>query len=469
MFQKKVKVFILALSLSVYFIPTQGKLILPSIFQSNMVLQQESKVKLWGWGKTKERVEVYTSWDETIHKTEVDADGHFTIELKTPVFGGPFQIKIKGNNEIILEDILIGEVWFASGQSNMEWSADMKIDHAEKEINEAYYPEIRLFSSDQLSSNYPQETTSGKWEKCSSESMKKFSAVAYFFGKELYNSLHVPIGLIHSSWGGTPAEAWVPESYINNDKILFEACSSRKPSEWGPSAPGKLYNGMIHPYINFKIKGVLWYQGESNVGTAYQYDRLLSTLIHSWRQKWNYEFPFYFVQIAPFKNTVSDQNVILRNAQRRVEQKIANTGMVVISDIGDLEDIHPKNKQDVGKRLAKMALFKDYQVGSEMPQGPKLLSYESTGNKLKLFFDSPVLQCDENCQNSFEIANISGEFKNAKIRIISNVIELSNKEIQFPIFGRFAWDNKNINTIKGKNNLPSSAFVTDNFLQFIGY
>jgi sialate O-acetylesterase len=447
-----------------------SKIILPGLFKSNMVLQQNSQVKIWGWGKSLEKVTVFTSWDNETAKIVVDKNGRWEVMVDTPAFGGPYLIEIKGNNSFTLTNVLIGEVWLVSGQSNMEWTPKDSIINKDAEIAAANYENIRFFTVSQISADFPQQNTEGIWEKCTPETMKNFSAIGYFFAQKLQQNLEVPIGIINTSWGGTPAETWVPEEQIKSDPILLKNANLLPNEPWGPSKSGMLYNGMIAPLKPYKIKGFLWYQGESNVTSAYSYDRLLSTLITSWRSAWQEKLPFYFVQIAPFKGYKSEAGVAIRNAQRRVEKHQEKVGMVVISDIGNVDDIHPKNKKDVGLRLANMALKNTYEIGNSVPiSSPKLISYESKNDKIILYFDTIELNCDTKCRDNFEVADISGNFVKAKITIKSNSISLCAKEISYPIFARFEWNNATISSLKNNAGLPVSAFITDNWLEYKAY
>lgn len=441
---------------------------LPAIFGSEMVLQQRSKVKFWGSAKTGEPVMVTTTWDKNMYNTKADADGKWELLIETPMYGGPYDIKVKGYNEINLKNVLIGEVWLVSGQSNMEWSAASGIDNTESEVQKANFPEIRLFGVNHATANSPQQNVSGNWAVCSPETMKYFSAIGYYFGKELHDNLMVPVGIINTSWGGTPAEAWTPEEHIKADPVLLKDALSLKEVPWGPVKTSVIYNAMVAPLAGFKIKGFLWYQGESNVSNAANYDRLLTTLITSWRTAWREDLPFYYVQIAPFKYGNPEEGVILRNAQRMAEV-IPKTTMVTISDIGNKDDIHPRNKKDVGIRLANVALKNLYSAYKGEISGPRLLTYESKKGQITLFFDNPELKCDKNCMDNFEISDISGEFKKANVRIKSNTITLTNSKISYPIFARFEWSNTAEASLKNNQGLPASAFITDNWWQFKNY
>ncbi len=433
-----------------------------------MVLQQKSKVKIWGWGKTSEPVSITTSWDEKQYNHKVDNNGKWLIEVETPIYGGPYEIKIKGYNDILLKNVLIGEVWVVSGQSNMEWSAASGIDNANAEVAKANFPDIRFFGVNHSTALFPQQNLSGEWQVCSPVSMKNFSAIGYYFAKHIFENIQVPVGIINTSWGGTPAEAWMPEESIKTDAVLYKDAMSLKEVPWGPVKTAAIYNAMLAPLVGLKIKGFLWYQGESNVSNAANYDKLLNTLINSWRKVWGEELPFYYVQIAPYKYGNPEEGVMLRNAQRMAETT-PKTAMVTISDIGNIDDIHPRNKKDVGIRLANVALKNLYSAYKGDVSGPKLLLYESKKGQITLFFDTQELKCDKNCLNGFEIADTSGEFRKATARIKSNTIVLTNSKISYPVFARFEWSNTAEASLKNSQGLPASAFITDNWWQFKNY
>jgi sialate O-acetylesterase len=255
--------------------------------------------------------------------------------------------------------------------------------------------------------------------------MRAFSAIGYYFARRLQSEINVPIGIINSSWGGTPAETWMTKEAVESDKVLLKNSMEKKQEPWGPKDAGYIYNAMIAPITNFKIKGSLWYQGESNVSHADDYDRLLSTLVGSWRKNWGYEFPFYYVQIAPYKYG-GDGGVRLRESQRRAESIIPNCAMIVISDIGNIDDIHPRNKKDVGIRLANIALSNQYQIKGLDISGPSLKDYQIKGNKITLNFNSRgPLVCNDACKYAFELSDNHNSQK-AKVFINGSSITLGD-------------------------------------------
>lgn len=440
---------------------TKANISLPEVFSDNMVLQQKSEVPLWGWAKTGETVTIKADWMDKEIKVRTGSQGTWKVVLKTPEAGGPYNIRIKGYNELILKNVLIGEVWLCSGQSNMEWSAQSGIQNGEEEIKKANYPEIRLFSVFQATSLYPQDHLTGEWTVCTPETMRSFSAIAYLFAKKLYKELGVPIGLINSSWGGTPAETWMPEETIANDNYLKEAAAKQKPVPWGPVEPGKIYNSMISPLIPFHIAGVLWYQGEANTINAYAYKEILSGLISSWRIKWGYDFPFYYAQIAPYKYGNPYEGVEVRDAQRKALE-VPNTGMIVLSDIGDTLNIHPKNKIDVALRMANLALNRYYKKIQIEDSGPMYKQIVIEKNKAIISFDhSEGLHSAGDKLTCFEIAGDDKVFYPADAKIKGEQVLVSSKKVKSPLAVRFAWSNTATPNLFNGANLPASCFISE--------
>ena len=661
MLRKSVLSFIVILSFGFQSIAQKKPLRLNALFSDHMVLQQNANVAFWGSSSTNEKVIVSGSWGKFAEITS-DENGQWKLYLPTPKAGGPFTVNIStSTSKEALEDVMVGEVWLASGQSNMEmplmgWPPNDIINNAEEEIAKSNYPEIRMFTVERQLSLEPKATFNGKWKVCSPETSGNFSASAYFFARKLHKELNVPIGIIHSSWGGTPVEAWTSNAQIknlgdfdavlqtidaknqhnaisdwfskwktqsipNNEKawnnldfndneatqidyndshwnymnlpgrfdyieevevdgaIWFRknvyiedldfdytltigaiddmdatyvnghkvggfagAGQSSKKREFTipkslfvsgkntiairavdiggpgsftgpmqltnkaglyiplngnwkyklvaeiyqnnfylygieksnkeksttivkihPKLPSVLYNAMIHPLIPYTIKGAIWYQGEENVSRSEQYKRLFPAMIKDWRTKWNDNFPFYFVQIAPFQyhggDRSLDQSQKLREAQRHA-LKVKNTGMVVTLDIGNFNNIHPSNKQDVGKRLAGLALAKDYGK-SLISSGPLFKSLKVSESKIILEFDyagSGLMAKGD--LRGFEIAGSDEKFVLANAKIVYNKVELSAKTINKPMYARYAWKDKAVPSLFNMEGLPASSFTT---------
>jgi len=434
---------------------------LPEIFSDNMVLQQKSEVPLWGWAKTGETVTIKADWLDKEIIVKVGSQGTWRTTIKTPAAGGPFTLSLKGYNEIILKNVLIGEVWLCSGQSNMEWSAQSGINNGEDEIKNANYPEIRLFTVYQSTSLYPQDHLTGEWSECTPETMRSFSAIGYLFAKILHNDLGVPVGIINTSWGGTPAESWMPEEVTAKDDFLREAATKLKPVPWGPVEPGRIYNSMISPLVPFHIAGVLWYQGEQNTVNAYAYKEILTGLINSWRSRWGYDFPFYYAQIAPYRYDNPYEGVEVRDAQRKV-LAVPNTGMIVLSDIGDTTNIHPKNKQDVALRFANLALNRYYKTKQVEDSGPLYKYMVINKNKAIIsFLHSEGLHASGAKVTCFEIAGEDKEFYPADAKIKGEQVLVSCKKVKLPVKVRFAWSNTATPNLFNGANLPASCFITE--------
>lgn len=450
-------VFVMAL----YMKAAVGNISLPEIFSDNMALQQKSEVTIWGWAKTFEKVVIKADWLDNELSVVANTQGKWAIVLKTPAAGGPYTIHIKGFNEITIKNVLIGEVWVCSGQSNMEWSAKSGIINSEEEIKSANNSSIRLFSVFHSTSLYPQDHLAGSWAESTPETMRNFSIIAYLFARKLNKELGVPVGVINTSWGGTPAEAWMPEDVIQKDDFLRDAASKQKPVPWGPVEPGRIYNSMVSPIIPFRIAGVLWYQGEANTINAYAYKEMLSSLIKSWRARWGYEFPFYFAQIAPFKYGNPLEGVLVRDAQRRVLE-VPNTGMIVISDIGDTTNIHPKNKQDVALRFANLALNRFYKSTSVVDMGPLYKNMTVEKNKAIIAFDnSEGLHAVGDKLTCFEIAGADKIFYPASAKIKDQKVIVQSDKVKIPVAVRFAWSNTATPNLFNGANLPASCFTTE--------
>ncbi len=439
---------------------------LPAIFSSNMVLQQNKEVSIWGWASPAEQVKITGSWNNQTVEIKTSRGAKWKTLLQTPEAGGPYTITIQGQNTLVLENVLIGEVWICSGQSNMESSAThgYSFNNAEEEINNSYFPNIRLFHVEKSTADTRQEDLTGTWTVCGPETMKTFSGTAYFFGRELNKQLDIPIGLIHASWGGTSAEVWTDEEVINADSELSENASKLSTTDWWPMKSGSAFNAMIAPIVPFGMAGVIWYQGESNTVAPLGYRKLFPAMIRDWRDKWKQEFPFYYVQIAPFKYDIPNVGVLLREAQL-ISMSVPKTGMVVISDIGDINDIHPKNKQDVGYRLAQWALAKTYVKKSIAYSGPVYREMKKEGKKVRLYFDYAEngLLAKEGDLTHFEIAGEDRQFVTANAKIDGSTIEVYGKKIKDPVAVRFAWDNIAEPNLFNTEGLPASSFRTDDW------
>ena len=446
--------------------PAFADIRLPNILGSNMVLQQKSDAVLWGWANPGEKIFVTTSWNMKTDSVVGDGDAHWKIKIPTPAAGGPHSITLKGKNVIVLDNILIGEVWVCSGQSNMEWSSLQKVPQILAAMPTSGNQNLRLFQVPKSTSQTPQDQIEGGWKICSPQSLDGFSAIGYFFALELQEKLKVPVGIINSSWGGTPAEVWAAESIVTKDPELLTAAGKLKPVPSWPVSPGYTYNSMIYPMRNFPIAGAIWYQGESNVSTASTYTKLFTAMIEGWREAWHKQFPFYFVQIAPFAYQNPNEAALLREAQTR-SLTLSKTGMVVISDLVDnVKDIHPKNKKDVGLRLARYALGDIYGQSGGIFKSPAFQRMEVKGDKASLFFENAPAGFktgDGQEPTQFYVAGEDKVFLPATVKIQNDRLIVSNPQIKKPVAVRFAFSNDAISNVFSSEGLPMAPFRTDNW------
>lgn len=639
----RIRLFIFVIYMLCVCLFSQAQITMPKLFSDNMVLQRDKPIHIWGQARANEKIEI--SFKGQNKKTTATGNGSWSAYLEASVYGGPYTLTVKGElSEIVFHNVLVGDVWLCSGQSNMEFRLNRANDAA-TEISNANYPDIRLFTVERAIANHPKTDVGGTWQPCSPATAGEFSAVGYFFGKDLYQETHIPIGLICSSWGGTVAETWtspegvrhIPEftqklaesekidlehfeqvnqvkkaafekalkddpgiegkwyttdsyptfdgrmhlpqgwsgttlsdmdgtvwfsteivladiptgkeavlslgriddadiTWINGievgrtngyDKdrlypikasILKEgrniitisvsdysgeggingqsdqlylaidgikhslakewkykvAVDSRKYGyvEFGPNAyPALLYNGMIAPLTEFSIKGVIWYQGESNDYNPALYRTLFPNLVNDWRARWNDEFPFYWVQLANYKATDKEPQqskwAEIREAQTRA-LSLPRTGQAVIIDIGEAKDIHPKNKRDVGKRLALHALKYDYGQKDIVADGPTFQSMKTEKNKIIVTFGntgSGLVSKDNNeFINGFAIADKDKKFVWAKAKISGNTIIVWNDSVPHPVSVRYGWsDNPGQLNLYNKEGLPACSFRTDSW------
>jgi sialate O-acetylesterase len=451
---------------------------LPAIIGDNMVLQRDQPVPIWGWADKGEEVTVAVGaqtlktkagddgrWKVTFAKVDTKPEGKIVSSSGTTVtmqwrLREPLTMTVNGSsgNTITIKNILVGEVWAGSGQSNMEWCV-AAANNAQKQIAAAKYPKIRLFTVVKKKAGEPQTDCAGKWVECSPADVPGFSAVLYFFGRQLHKDLgEMPVGLIHTSWGGTPAEFWISRKALEaNPKLKHLA---------GAGDNSSLYNGMIAPLIPFAIRGAIWYQGESNVSRAYEYRTLFPAMIANWRADWSQgDFPFGFVQLAPFR--YGGQNPAnwaeLCEAQRMTLDALPNTGMAVTTDITDIHDIHPKNKQEVGRRLALWAEAKVY--GRNLVySGPIYKSMAVEGNKIRLQFEhvgGGLIARDGKPLTDFTIAGADQKFVPAVAEIDGNSILVHSDQVAQPVAVRFGWNDIATPNLANKEGLPASPFRTD--------
>ena len=439
---------------------------LPAVLGNNMVLQQQSKVKLWGWAAPAEMIYVTTSWNNKTDSVKTTRDANWQLSVETPAAGGPFTISFKGQNTITLDNVLVGEVWICSGQSNMEMNAQSGLPDVRAELpTAASNKNIRFFYIPKTTSPTPQDDCKASWTLCDSNTLKAFSAVGFFFAKKLNDEMNVPIGLINANWGGTPAEVWTPAELINNDPELKASSEKLTPADWWPHTPGLTYNGMLAPVTNFSIAGAIWYQGEGNTIAPYTYGKLLTTMIDSWRKAWNKIIPFYYVQIAPFTYGSYFIGSIIREQQTKATRH-ENVGMVVTTDlVDDTTDIHPKNKHDVGYRLANWALAETYHKAGLVYKSPIYKSIDVQKDKAIISFDnvSTGLMAKDKNITALQIAGADKKFYPASGKINNDKLMVWSKQVKQPAAVRFSFTNAGIGNLFSKEGLPVGPFRTDDW------
>lgn len=459
---------------------------LPAILSDNMVVQLGQEIQFWGSAEPNEEVTVVVTPIESGNDSKPDsasamaaADGRWLVKLPAKTKPGPLGITVSGKNTITLTNVIVGDVWLCSGQSNMEWPVNATQNHQE-EIAAAKFPTLRLFKLERNTSLTPSTHLEGKWVECTPETIPDFSGVGYFFGRELHGQLKRPIGLIQAASGGASCEAWTSLAVLKSDELFApilaraERANSDPNQANNPNRASVLYNGMIAPLLPFPIRGVIWYQGESNAPRAFQYAKLFPAMITDWRKGWKKpELPFLFVQLA---NYVSDKQkpdhsaepeesawAELREAQSKA-LSLPRTGMACTIDIGDARDINPRNKQDVGRRLAQVALKVAY--GKKIvASGPTFKSIQVNGNEVRIEFDNvgEGLIVRGERLTGFAIAGEDKRFVWADATVDGNVVSLTSPYIAEPLAVRYAWgDNPDCNLFN-REGLPAVPFRTDDW------
>lgn len=453
-----------------------AELKLPFFFSDGMVLQQHMQVPIWGKATPGATVQVFTLWNLSTTKTVSDGQGNWKIKVQTPSAGGPYRMVIKENKtSLTIKDVMIGEVWILAGQSNMEMPMqgypDQPVEGSSDELLNAATHNVRWFKVSRASTTVPLDTIKPyTWKPAASDNLAELSATGWFFAKTLSQHVKATIGVIACNYGGSKAESWMsPEALaeFGDYKIV-------KPGEKIPNAsrtPTTLYNGMLHPLLGYGIRGVVWYQGESNYSNYQRYERVFPKMVQEWRQRWGQgDFPFYYVQIAPYHYPVlkdSDyvNSAYLRDVQRKVEPTIPNSGMVVLMDGGDSLYIHPRTKRLPGHRLATMALANTYGMKGLGFASPKYKAMEVKGSEVLLSFDDAPLGLSSFGKplTSFEVAGEDRRFYPAVARITGGKVVVSAKEVTAPVAVRYAFSDYVQGSLFGTNGQPVSSFRTDNW------
>lgn len=444
---------------------TEAKVKLPSVISSGMVLQQQSDVKLWGTAKAKTAVIVKVSWDGSTYRATSDSDGRWALRVKTPAAGGPYTIDISDGEQTVLDNILSGEVWLCSGQSNMDMRVAGRygdpvlgsLDAVVTSKNTA----IRMFTVGSKMDNKPHDDCAGSWQEASPETVPEFSATAYFFARKLNEVLGVPVGILHASYGGSRVEAWMSNEAAAPYRQMEEVQNSTI-----------LYNGMMSPLVGYGIRGCLWYQGEANVDYPDLYTRLLPDMVSDWRGKWGVgEFPFYYAQIAPFNYNKGEgkgkNSAYLREAQVKCLGLIPSSGMITLTDIGDARTIHPMEKQTVGRRFAYMALERTYGIRGIESAAPAYKDIARDGGKLVISFDNTGkgLTSFRRPLLNFEVAGADKVFHAASARFGRDMktVEVSSPEVPDPVAVRYGFKDYFEGSLFSLWGIPVSSFRSDDW------
>ena len=483
---------------------------LPALFSDHVVLQSGEPAPIWGWASPGEKISVEIGNQKIT--TQADVNGEWHVQLRPLHTGAHFTLTVRGANTMVVKDVLAGEVWLGSGQSNMGLQVE-SANNFESEKAAADFPEIRMFTVAARASTNALEDCQGSWQICNSNTVGNFSAALYFFGREIHRQLKVPVGLINSSWGGTPIQPWMPLNVLTNysgysallerKKNEIFAWPARKqqieadikaweiadakaiaahqpepvkpwmpgPPDSGQYMPSQLYNAMIHPLVRYRIRGVVWYQGEANAGGglagAGDYTTLQSRLIFGWRQAWGIgDFPFYFVQLPNWNNDGDHRGnswAFFREGHANI-LKVPNTGMAVTIDIGEPNNIHPKNKQEAGRRIALLVLAKTYQKNI-ICHGPEFSESERNGAEIKIHFSHTDggLAAHDGALKGFAIAGADKKWHTADARIDGAAVIVSSQEVSQPIAVRYDWANNPDGNLYNGADLPAMPFRTDDW------
>lgn len=446
----------------------QATITLPALFGNNMVLQQQADAAIWGTAKSNAAITILTSWDKKKYTIRANAAGNWKTTVRTPKAGGPYDITLSDGEILKLSNVLIGEVWICSGQSNMEMPVkgfkNQPILGADDMLLEADDTAIHLFRLERAFTKTPQTDVKAKWEMVSPQSAKEFSAVGYNFARILRQRLKVPIGIIQTTWGGTPIEAWMDTTSLKQVEGVKYPASNAAMTKNDPSV---LFNAMIAPLVGYEMKGMLWYQGESNRLQPEIYARLMQAMVGEWRTLWNKgNWPFYYVQIAPYQYPAGRELVpYLREAQDKAQTLIPNSGMAVCMDAGDQRTIHPANKMIVSKRLAYWALAKTYGREGIVYQGPVYKSLTIVADTAKVAFSNAPLGLTTYGKDlvNFEIAGSDKVFYAAKAKITNDGLFLFSPQVKGPVAVRYAFKDWPEGELFNTDGLPAAPFRTDDW------
>lgn len=448
--------------------PALSKVQLPAVLSSNMVLQQQSKARLWGTARKSAKVTVITSWDKRAYTANSNADGNWEITVPTPSAGGPFQISFDDGEKTLLENILIGDVWVCSGQSNMgmrvRGGVNQPISNLHDIVLESNNPQVRVFTVANVTSPQPLNDVKGQWKLSNPENAMDFSAVAFLYAQNLQKFLKVPVGVIVTAWGGTPIRSWMSEASLKDFPEIPLTLSEKA----NPKDARVLYNAMIAPLTPLAIKGFLWYQGEADRNAPDTYERQMQAMVRAWRDAWKLgDLPFYYVQIAPwlYPGDHALAGALLREQQLKASKSVPNSGMAVAMDLGSDQTIHPPNKTDVAKRLAYLALSNTYGIKGIPSASPEFKELKIAGKEASLTFTNSEqgLYFKNKTSDNFEIAGADKVFHPAQASINNKGIVVKSDAVSNPVAVRYAFKNYVEGDLYNTYGLPASSFRTDDW------
>ena len=469
---------LIAILCSLVVLPAFATVQLPAFFSNGMVLQQRSTPAIWGWTTTKGKVTITTSWNKKQYTAIPDASGKWKMNIATPVAGGPYSISISDGKALTISDILIGEVWLCSGQSNMEMPMkgfkDQPVLHSNEDVFNSANSQLRLYIVPRSVQRSLLDTTkNSSWKEAAPEAVANFSATAYYFGRLLQQRLGVPVGLMNISYGGSPVEAFMDDASLKAFPDISLKALADTAAKLNNRVPEVLYNGMLGPFLGYGVRGCLWYQGETNYDRPAQYEKLLPAFVQMVRQQSaNDSMPFYYVQIAPYDNSryaavgsTTYNSAYLRDAQRKALKIIPNSGMVVLMDAGEEQSIHPADKEIVGKRLAYMALAQTYSQQGFGYISPLFDAMTITGNTATLTFKNAPngLTAFSKPLDGFEVAGADKRFRPARAIISGGKVLVSSPEVAAPVAVRYAFTDYAKGSLFSTEGLPASSFRTDDW------
>ena len=442
----------------------QAAIQLPAIFSNHMVLQRNSELTFWGWGIPGETISIAPEWMKgEIIKTQVNNTGKWSARVPSGEAGGPYEIRFSGSSEVTLTDVMLGEVWLCSGQSNMEWSANHGIKNGDEETANAHCPNLRIFHVARIAAPFPQENCFSQWTQCTPETMRSTSALAYFFGRNIQEGLDVPVGIIVAAWGGTTAETWTPRECVMSDPVLCDYPYESNP--WFPAETGTLYNSMIYPVMPYGIAGCIWYQGESNHENAPSYARLVSKMVEAWRKDFGWDFPFYYVQIAPHTYGAKNNTpALLREQQELMLGQVKNTAMINISDlVENVKDIHPRNKRAIGERLACLAMDKVYGQFTGAYESPRLHEARVVKRNLEVTLEGNFNTLHSTTKEVTGLTVVDGTGKQVAVnaRLKGRTLQIPLRGLKAPYQVYYCFDEATIGSLRTDAGMPVLPFRTE--------